>query len=226
MTSTISSTVAASAPTAAAGRVRRIGWLTMTVLALAVGGYAVALAVSGFRLVPGEIAANRFPTPLGLRLHIVAAGLALLVGPLQFARGLRRRLPRVHRWLGRGYVAACLVGGLSGGAIALFSTSGPVAGAGFLSLALGWLTATMLGLRAVRRGELSQHQRWMARSFALAYAAVMLRIYLPLASAAGLDFAVAYPVIAWLCWLPNLLVAQLLLPRTAARGPAADGDRH
>ncbi len=72
---------------------RRVGWVIMTVFAVAVGGYAVALVAGGFRLVPGEIAANRFPTPLGLRVHIVASGLALLVGPFQFARALRRRLP-------------------------------------------------------------------------------------------------------------------------------------
>ena len=34
---------------------------------------------------------------------------------------------------------------------------------------------------------------------------------------AGLEFAQAYPVIAWLCWLPNLAVAQLLIARSDAR---------
>jgi hypothetical protein len=46
----------------------------------------------------------------------------------------------------------------------------------------------------------------------------MLRIYLPLSLVAGLDYADAYPVIAWLCWVPNLLVAQLLVQ--SARGRA------
>jgi uncharacterized membrane protein len=196
---------------------RRVGWVIMTVLAVAVGGYAVALVASGFRLVPTDIAANRFPTPLGLRVHIVASGVALLVGPFQFARALRHRLPRVHRWLGRTYVIACAVGGVSGGLIAMFSSSGPVAGAGFLGLALSWLTATTLGYRAIRTGDVARHRRWMTRSFALTYAAVMLRIYLPVAMIVGLEFAQAYPVIAWLCWLPNLVVAQLLIVRSDAR---------
>jgi hypothetical protein len=26
--------------------------------------------------------------------------------------------------------------------------------------------------------------------------------------AAGIEFAVAYPVIAWLCWVPNVLFAE------------------
>jgi hypothetical protein len=58
----------------------------------------------------------------------------------------------------------------------------------------------------------------MIRSFALTFAAVTLRIYLPLSLAAGLDYADSYPVIAWLCWVPNLLVAQLLV--RSARGQA------
>lgn len=197
---------------------RRIGWLIMTVLALAVGAYAVALVASGFRLVPGEIAANRFPTPLGLRIHIVASGVALVLGPFQFARTLRERAPRVHRWLGRGYVLACVVGGGSGGAIALFTTSGPVAGAGFLALAVCWVGATLLGLRSIRSGDVGRHRRWMVRSFALTYAAVMLRIYVPLSGVLGMEFAQAYPVIAWLCWLPNLLVAQAILARPRRAG--------
>ena len=191
----------------------------MTVLALGVGGYAVVLVASGFRLVPAEIAANRFPTPLGLRIHIVAAGLALLTGPFQFAHRLRNRWPRVHRWLGRTYVVSCLVGGISGGAIALFSTSGLVAGTGFLGLAICWVGATAIGFSAIRSGDVARHRRWMIRSFALTYAAVMLRIYLPAAIGLGLDFAQAYPVIAWLCWLPNLVVAQILL-RPASPLPA------
>lgn len=197
----------------------RVGWVIMTFFALGVGGYAVALVASGFRLLPAEIAANRFPTPLALRVHIAASGLALLIGPLQLAGALRARHPRVHRWLGRGYLVACLVGGSAGGAIALFSTSGPVAGAGFLGLAVCWLAATVLGVAAIRAGDVGRHRRWMIRSFALTYAAVTLRIYLPVAAGLGLEFAEVYPAIAWVCWLPNLVVAQLIIRRLQGEPP-------
>ncbi len=227
LTMTLSGTAVAEQGTAA-HRVaaRRVGWVIMTVFALAVGGYAVALVASGFRLVPGEIATNRFPTPLGLRVHIVAAGVALLVGPFQFARALRTRLPRLHRWLGRTYLVACLAGGMSGGAIALFSANGLAAGAGFLGLAVCWLGATAIGFDAIRTGDVARHRRWMVRSFALTYAAVMLRIYLPTATGVGFEFNQAYPVIAWLCWLPNLLVAQLIIGRRSAGSPARSVPSH
>jgi hypothetical protein len=60
----------------------------------------------------------------------------------------------------------------------------------------------------------------MTRNFALTFAAVMLRLYLPIAVAAGADFELAYAIIAWLCWVPNLLVADWLLNGTQVPRPA------
>ena len=51
----------------------------------------------------------------------------------------------------------------------------------------------------------------MIRSFALTFAAVTLRLYIPASQMAGIPFDTAYPVIAWLCWVPNLLVAELFV---------------
>jgi hypothetical protein len=60
----------------------------------------------------------------------------------------------------------------------------------------------------------------MIRNFALAFAAVMLRLYLPMAFAAGADFEESYRAIAWLCWVPNVLVAEWLVKRSE-QSPAA-----
>jgi len=61
---------------------------------------------------------------------------------------------------------------------------------------------------AVRRGAIDEHRKWMVRNFSLTFAAVTLRFYLPAAMVAGIELSVAYPVIAWLCWMPNLLFAE------------------
>jgi Predicted membrane protein (DUF2306) len=52
--------------------------------------------------------------------------------------------------------------------------------------------------------------------FSLTFTAVMLRLYIPASFIAGADFAIAYSVIAWLCWLPNFLVAEWMI-KTARR---------
>jgi hypothetical protein len=51
----------------------------------------------------------------------------------------------------------------------------------------------------------------MIRSYALCLAAVTLRLYLPLSGAIGIPFDDAYPAIAWLCWVPNLVAAEWLV---------------
>ena len=45
-------------------------------------------------------------------------------------------------------------------------------------LALVWLLATLLAVRAARAGDFARHEVWALRSFALTFAAVTLRIYL------------------------------------------------
>ena len=63
----------------------------------------------------------------------------------------------------------------------------------------------------------ADHERWMVRSFALTFAAVTLRLYIPAGQVLGLDFMAAYRAIAWLCWVPNLVVAELLIVRGGLR---------
>lgn len=62
--------------------------------------------------------------------------------------------------------------------------------------------------------DFQAHRKWMARSFALTFGAVTLRIYLPSFLAMGLPFDKAYPLVAWVSWVPNLLAVELfwLLP--------------
>lgn len=60
----------------------------------------------------------------------------------------------------------------------------------------------------------------MIRSYSLTLAAVTLRIYLPLSLALGVPFANAYQVISWLCWLPNIILAEWVVRRTREPIPA------
>jgi uncharacterized membrane protein len=160
--------------------------------------------------------------PTGVYLHVFGALFALAVGPFQFLDRLRGRHPRMHRWMGRAYLLlGVLVGGLAGLYLSQFAHGGPVAQLGFGALALAWLYTGARAFDAIRRQEFAAHRRWMTRNYALAFAAVMLRLYLPAAVIAGVDFAIAYAVIAWACWVPNLLLAEWRLRVSAARPPAS-----
>jgi len=191
-------------------------WLVL-LSSLGVVGYSV---FAYFGLTPGStvhpaMKAAYADHPTRILLHVGFSAVALAVGPLQFFPGLRRRA-RLHRALGYVYFGSVVIGGLSGLATAFIAYGGLVSRAGFGLLALAWLTSAAAALAAIRRRDFAGHEVWVTRCFALTYAAVTLRIYLGLFFAAGLDFDAFYPVVAWLCWVPNLLVVDWLgvRPRT------------
>ena len=188
---------------------QNFGLWTMTVL-------SVGVAVVSYRyLIPGApggappILANRFTHLGALTVHAAFAATALLIGPFQFRTSLRMRRPRLHRRMGTFYVICCLIAGSAGLILAAGTTAGPVASAGFGLLAAFWLATTATAWRFAHRRDFVRHSRWMVRSFALCLAAVTLRLYLGASGLAAMPYAQAYPVIAFLCWVPNLIVAEI-----------------
>jgi uncharacterized membrane protein (DUF2068 family) len=107
-----------------------------------------------------------------------------------------------------------LVGGVAGLFMSFHAFGGLLSRLGFGLLAIAWLATGILAYRAIRARDVAAHRRWMIRNFSLTFAAVTLRIYLPSSIISGIDFEVAYPVIAWLCWVPNLLLAEFLFNKT------------
>lgn len=149
---------------------------------------------------------------LSVPLHFHAAGLALLLAPLQLVGAIRQRWPALHRLVGWLYVLAVLLAGVAGLMLAPRAQGGWATGASFLLLALSWLTCTGLAVWHAVRRKVEAHRRWMLRSIALTFAAVSLRVYLGLGLALlQLKFLTAYLIAAWLCWTLNLLVVELWL---------------
>ena len=79
---------------------------------------------------------------------------------------------------------------------------------GFALLAACWLYTGLRAFLAIRGGAVDDHRKWMVRNFALTFAAVTLRLYVPASAAMGIEFEVAYPIISWLCWVPNVAWAE------------------
>jgi len=147
---------------------------TPLVLLLALAS-AIPVAVALVRLVqiplgawPGE-AARLAVAPLAWWGHAAAGVGFALLGPVQFARALRRRFGAVHRLAGRGFVLAGLAMGLSGHAllwqVAPQSTPLLDVARGVFGTAL--VAALLLGLSAARARDLPRHRAWMIRAYAL-----------------------------------------------------------
>lgn len=150
--------------------------------------------------------------PLAFYAHVGLAPVALALLPFQFWSRLRGRRPALHRWLGRVYGLSILLSGLGGLYLALTTQAGPVAALGFCLLAVLWLAVTARAVQLAMARRIAEHRRWMIRSAALTFAAVTLRLELPVLIAL-FGFDTGYTIVGWLCWVPNLLVAEWYLAR-------------
>jgi len=144
--------------------------------------------------------------------HIFGSALALAIGPTQFSARFRGWRPQVHRWLGQTYLlAGVVVGGLAGLFLAAHAFGGVPGKLGFAILATLWLYTGIRAFTAIRARDVQSHRRWMIRNYSLTFAAVTLRLLLPSAVALRIPFELAYPIIAWLCWVPNLALTEMAL---------------
>lgn len=147
--------------------------------------------------------------------HISFGGITLLTGWSQFSKRIRSGNMKLHRILGIIYMIAVILSGVAGFYLAIFATGGIVSIVGFGMLAVSWLLTTSIAYRDIKCGYVSSHRNWMIRSYALSFAAVTLRIWLPLLSG-SLGFETAYPIVAWLCWVPNIIFAEYLVRSSKA----------
>ncbi|TNE54979.1 MAG: DUF2306 domain-containing protein [Bacteroidetes bacterium] len=196
---------------------RKTGWILFASLSILIGFYPVlylfmdsgsGLLGSKSRELLADVIWN-----LAFYCHIIFGGIALLTGWSQFSKKVRAWNIRLHRTLGKIYVTAVLISALAGIYIGGFATGGLISAAGFISLGVIWFGTTLAAYRYIRSGNLPAHQRMMYFSFAATFAAVTLRLYLPFLTMLAGAFIPAYRIVAWLCWVPNLLVAAVLVNR-------------
>jgi uncharacterized membrane protein len=144
-----------------------------------------------------------------ITLHVIGASVALLFGPFQFLSDLRALAPGLHRRLGYAYLSVGVgLGGACGLLLARYAFGGFVSHLGFALLASLWLFTGFRALVAAKQKQFDLHRIWMIRNYALTFAAVTLRIYLGFFFAVGLEFTDFYPSLAWLCWVPNIILAE------------------
>ena len=143
--------------------------------------------------------------------HIILGGLALLIGWTQFRLNLRTNNLKLHRQIGKVYVITSLLSAVAGIYIALFATGGLITSLGFICLGIIWFYTTLRAYIEIKNKRIDKHQNMMIYSYAACFSAVTLRIYLPLLNILFHDFIKAYIVVAWLCWIPNIIVAYFLV---------------
>jgi uncharacterized membrane protein len=145
--------------------------------------------------------------------HGLAGACAILLGPLQFSERLRLRYRKLHRVLGRVYVAGVFVGAPLGVYIQYFeerlgdSRSFTVAAAVDAVLLMG---TTAVALAFIWKGKVQQHRQWMTRSFGVALVFLEARVVGGITGWENLGTR-AGETIVWACLAFSILSADLVL---------------
>ncbi|MCX4091647.1 DUF2306 domain-containing protein [Nocardia sp. alder85J] len=180
-----------------------------------------------------------------LLVHITGASVAMATCVAQLSPWLRRRHPRIHRYVGWVYVFGG-AGMASGAGLILLSVWPEPPLNEFSDIITGaiWFGATAAAYRFARQRRYADHRRWMLRSFAItASFPITLIFFIPLGwilradahsqfSASRLAFSeMRSGLNTWLSWIVPFLAVEwwmdrdLLRRSRAARDAAAESRR-
>jgi uncharacterized membrane protein len=191
-------------------------WWFAAVLALGIAAYSLRYAFIGEPAYVPEFAASFRERPLTVTIHTLFGPAALLLGLVNHLAAMRHggRWP-AHRWVGRVYVLSAVFLSGAGLSMAFHAAGGLGPRVAFALLAIATLATSLQGYRHIRARNVRQHREWMLRSYALVFAAVTLRIWMPALTVLVYQgqFVPAYRWAAWLCWVPNALFVEWVIRR-------------
>jgi uncharacterized membrane protein len=153
------------------------------------------------------------PWLIAFFVHVFTSIFVLAAGFTQFSTGILRRYPTIHRAVGKCYVVIVLfVTGPASFIMALLANGGIMSRVAFTCLSLLWIYSTAKAWQTVKAKQYALHRNWMYRSYALTLSAVTLRgwkwLLIFLFHLRPLD---TYKLVAWLGFVPNLLVAEWII---------------
>lgn len=152
---------------------------------------------------------------LAFFVHVFSSILVLFAGFTQFNKKLLRQKPKLHRVFGYIYVIdILLVTGPASLLMAFYANGGPVGITAFVLLAVLWLFFTAMAWYKAVKKDFTGHKKMMIRSYALTLSAITLRIWkIIIMDTTTLTLRERYQLIAWLGFVINLLVAELIIFR-------------
>jgi uncharacterized membrane protein len=145
--------------------------------------------------------------------HGLAGACAVLLGPMQFSDRLRQRFTKLHRVIGRFYIAGAFIAAPLGTYIQYFEErmGGPRSFSVAAAVdAILLMTTTGIAFAFILRGRVQQHRQWMTRSFAVALVFLEVRVIQGVTGWEKLGLA-ATETIVWSCLAFSILLADIVL---------------
>lgn len=147
-------------------------------------------------------------------IHVFTSPVAIISGLFQFNRWILKNHARIHRISGYAYILTVIfITGPAAFIMSLWANGGRIAQLSFVLLSILWILFTYLAYHHVKKGSIDRHAKWMLRSYALTLSAVTLRFYAYLFDVFNLDLGPkeTYILLAYIAWIPNLLIAEILI---------------
>lgn len=145
--------------------------------------------------------------------HVISSTFCLLAGFTQFFKSFI--VTKWHRLYGKFYVIVVLgLAAPSGLIMSFFANGGITSIVAFLMLSILWIFSTIMALVTVKQKKFVKHGAWMFISYALALSALTLRAWKwGFTNLYEIDLTPIelYRLVAWLGWVPNLIVALFLI---------------
>ena len=146
-------------------------------------------------------------------VHVFTSCFLLLAGFTQFSSTILGRYKCVHRSVGKTYLIVLLFFSAPAGLImAFYANGGLYSRIAFLILSGLWIAFTALAWYYAVKRNFVAHRNFMIRSFALTCSALTLRLWkvgiVMIFEPGPMD---AYRIVAWLGWVPNLLLAEWII---------------
>ncbi|MFY0632117.1 MAG: DUF2306 domain-containing protein [Flavobacteriaceae bacterium] len=145
--------------------------------------------------------------------HISGGILALLIGPFQFISKFKNKYNKLHKKLGKTYLIAILISGISSTVLAWTAALDIHWTWGFSLqiLAVVWVISSYMAYISIRKKRIQQHKEWMIRSYIITLAFVLFRMFNDITLMAGLGtFIERAPTIVWASWSIPLFFTEIV----------------
>lgn len=145
--------------------------------------------------------------------YVFSSMFALIAGFTQFSNKIRLQYSSVHKIMGYIYFISILIFSAPSGLImAYYANGGFSSQISFIILALLWWIFTFLAVWFVLKKNFKKHEIFIYLSYALTLSAITLRLWkYAIANTLAPAPMDLYRIVAWLGWIPNLLIAIFII---------------
>jgi uncharacterized membrane protein len=203
---------------------RSTGWVPFALVALVLvpaiaGSLRLVELVGGPHVLPANPRITASPLPVVV--HIMCAVPYAVLGAFQFSAAFRRRRPRWHRESGRVVLGLGLAVAFSALWLTQFyprqTGTGELLYVFRLLFGSGMAASIILGLSAIRSGDVARHRAWMTRAYALAVGAGTQVFTQGIGNVVFGTSELATDLSLGAAWGINLAVAEYVIRRSSSR---------